>query len=161
MSYIGFRADLDDEQDDEDSDVNFGGGDRKRRRIAVELNVTSFVDIIFNLLVFFILSTSFTTGATSAGLVVELPAAASADTKIVERDLVVALTREGLTVVHGKQIDVASELPDILDAWKKDSPTGMVIIQADSEVTHGRVVEVMDKVKLKGIGRVVIAAEGG
>src|SRR4051812_10656779 len=95
-------------------------GSRKNRRMTIELNVTSFVDIIFNLLVFFILSTSFTTGASSAGLVVELPAAASADTKIVERDLVVALTAEGQIVVHGKSIDVA-QLPEILDVWKKDS----------------------------------------
>jgi biopolymer transport protein ExbD len=134
-------------------------GDRKRRRLNIELNVTSFVDIIFNLLVFFILSTSFTTGATSAGLVVQLPNAASADAKIAERDLVVALTKEGLTVVHGHNIDV-DQLPGILDEWKKASPNGMVVVQADSEVMHGRVVEVMDKVKSKGISRVVIAAQG-
>jgi biopolymer transport protein ExbD len=134
-------------------------GDRKKRRMSIELNVTSFVDIIFNLLVFFILSTSFTTGATSAGLVVQLPNAASADAKIAERDLVVALTKEGQTVVHGHGIDV-DQLPAILDEWKKASPNGMVIVQADSEVMHGRVVEVMDKVKSKGISRVVIAAQG-
>jgi biopolymer transport protein ExbD len=127
--------------------------------MSIELNVTSFVDIIFNLLVFFILSTSFTTGATSAGLVVQLPNAASADAKITERDLVVALTKEGLTVVHGQNIDV-DQLPGILDEWKKASPNGMVIVQADAEVMHGRVVEVMDKVKSKGISRVVIAAQG-
>ena len=132
---------------------------KKKRRMQIELNVTSFVDIIFNLLVFFILSTSFTTGATSAGLVVELPAAATADQKIAERDLVVALTKEGLTVVHGHAIDVA-ELPAILDDWKAQAPNGMVIVQADSEVIHGRVVEVMDKVKSRGINRVIIAAQG-
>jgi biopolymer transport protein ExbD len=134
-------------------------GARSRRRMNIELNVTSFVDIIFNLLVFFILSTSFTTGATNAGLVVQLPNAASADAKIVERDLVVALTKDGLTVVHGHNIDV-DQLPGILDEWKKASPNGMVIVQADAEVMHGRVVEVMDKVKSKGISRVVIAAQG-
>jgi len=132
---------------------------KKSRRMQIELNVTSFVDIIFNLLVFFILSTSFTTGATSAGLVVELPAAATADQKIVARDLVIALTKEGLTVVQGHAVAVDA-LPSILEDWRKDSPTGMVIIQADSEVIHGRVVEVMDKVKSEGIARVVIAAQG-
>jgi biopolymer transport protein ExbD len=138
--------------------VDFRGG-RPRRRMNIELNVTSFVDIIFNLLVFFILSTSFTTGATSAGLVVELPAASSADAKIVERDLVIALTKEGLTVVRNQSVS-PDDIPDLLDAWKKDSPNGMVIIQADSEVQHGRVVEIMDKVKQKGISRVIIAAQG-
>lgn len=127
--------------------------------MQIELNVTSFIDIIFNLLVFFILSTSFTTGATSAGLVVQLPAASSADAKIVEKDIVVALTKEGLMVVRNHTI-TADQLPDILEEWKKTAPTGMVIIQADSQVQHGRVVEVMDKVKQKGINRVVIAAQG-
>ena len=131
----------------------------KKRRMQIELNVTSFIDIIFNLLVFFILSTSFTTGATSAGLVVQLPAASSADAKIVEKDLVVALTKEGLMVVRNHTVTV-DQLPDILDEWRKGAPTGMVIIQADSEVQHGRVVAVMDQVKKKGITRVVIAAQG-
>ena len=132
---------------------------KKHRRMNIELNVTSFVDIIFNLLVFFILSTSFTTGATSAGLVVQLPAAAHADQKIAAADLVVALTREGLTVVNGRSISI-DELTPLLSDWRKQAPDGMVIVQADAEVQHGRVVEVMDKVRSLGIARVVIATQG-
>lgn len=137
-----------------------GGQGRRKRRLEVELNVVSFIDIIFNLLVFFILSTSFTTGATSAGLVVDLPAAASADQKVRERDLVVALTKEGLTIVRNRNIDV-EELGALLKEWQSEADgAGFVIVQADSEVPHGRVVEVMDKVKAQGIARVVIAAQG-
>lgn len=140
--------------------MDFRGGQKKHRRLQVEMNVVSFIDIIFNLLVFFILSTSFSTGASSAGLVVELPAAASADQKVHERDLVVALTREGQTVVRNRAIGI-DELPAILGDWQKEGgATGFVIIQADAEVIHGRVVEVMDRVKAHGIGRVVIAAQG-
>lgn len=140
------------------------GSNRKRRRLEVELNVVSFIDIIFNLLVFFILSTSFTTGATSAGLVVDLPAAASADQKVRERDLIIALTKEGLTVVQNRSVGV-DEIQPLLHEWQTDDdggrvPGGFVIVQADAEVPHGRVVEVMDKVKAQGISRVVIAAQG-
>jgi biopolymer transport protein ExbD len=140
--------------------VNFSRDGRKRRRLSVELNVTAFVDIIFNLLVFFILSTSFTTGVSSAGLVVDLPAAATADQKVRARDLVVALTREGQIVVRGAPQSLGG-LGAVLDEWRADHPTGMVIVQADAEVPHGRVVEVMDAVKERGIARVVIAAQGG
>jgi biopolymer transport protein ExbD len=141
-----------------------GGSGRRKRRLEVELNVVSFIDIIFNLLVFFILSTSFTTGATSSGLVVDLPAAASADQKVRDRDLVIALTKEGLTVVRNRNVDV-SELQPLLKEWQTDTldaagAGGFVIVQADAEVPHGRVVEVMDKVKAQGIARVVIAAQG-
>lgn len=139
--------------------MDFRGGQKKQRRLQVEMNVVSFIDIIFNLLVFFILSTSFSTGATGAGLVVELPSAASADQKVHERDLIVALTKEGQTVVRNRAIAV-DELPAILIDWQKQGEAGFVIVQADSEVPHGRVVEVMDKVKAQGIGRVVIAAQG-
>jgi biopolymer transport protein ExbD len=137
-----------------------GGSGRRKRRLEVELNVVSFIDIIFNLLVFFILSTSFTTGATSAGLVVDLPAAASADQKVRDRDLVIALTKEGLTIVRNRNVDV-SELQPLLQEWQTaEDGKGYVIVQADAEVPHGRVVEVMDKVKAQGIARVVIAAQG-
>lgn len=138
--------------------MDFRGGQRKKRRLEVELNVVSFIDIIFNLLVFFILSTSFTTGAASSGLVVDLPAAATAEQEVQSRDLVVALTRDGLTVVRNRSIAV-DELPPLLEEWKKEGQ-GFVIVQADAEVPHGRVVEVMDKVKATGIARVVIAAQG-
>ena len=128
--------------------------------MKVELNVTSFIDIIFNLLVFFILSTSFTTGATSAGLVVDLPAAASADQQVRERDLVVAMTTDGQIVVRGASVAVDA-LPALLEEWKKENATGWVIVQADAAVPHGRVVEVMDRVKSVGIARLLIAAQGG
>ena len=137
-----------------------GGSGRRKRRLDVELNVVSFIDIIFNLLVFFILSTSFTTGATSAGLVVDLPAAASADQKVRDRDLVIALTKDGLTIVRNRNVDV-EELQPLLKEWQiAEEGRGFVIVQADAEVPHGRVVAVMDKVKSQGIARVVIAAQG-
>jgi biopolymer transport protein ExbD len=139
--------------------VDFSGGGRKARRMQVELNVTSFIDIIFNLLVFFILSTSFTTGATSAGLVVDLPAAASADQPVRERDLVVAMTTEGLIVVRGAAVALEA-LPELFREWKQANPTGWVIVQADAAVPHGRVVAVMDRAKSAGIARVLIAAQG-
>lgn len=139
--------------------MDFRTSGRKARRLQVELNVTSFVDIIFNLLVFFILSTSFTTGASSAGLVVDLPAAASADQQVRERDLVVAMTTDGMIVVRGGAVALEA-LPALFEDWKKENPTGWVIVQADAAVPHGRVVEVMDKVKATGIARVLIAAQG-
>lgn len=139
-----------------------GGTARKKRRLEVELNVVSFIDIIFNLLVFFILSTSFTTGAASSGLVVDLPAAATADQKVRDRDLVIALTRDGLTVMRNRSVSV-DEIQPLLKEWQGElgaASPGYVIVQADAEVPHGRVVEVMDKVKAQGISRVVIAAQG-
>jgi biopolymer transport protein ExbD len=127
--------------------------------MLVDINVTSFVDIIFNLLIFFVLSTSFTSGASSSGLVVDLPAAASKDSINDTADVVIALTKDGQVVVGGKAMTL-DDVGPVLDTWKKQGSHGMVIVQADAEVPHGKVVEIIDHVKAKGILRVVIAAQG-
>lgn len=135
--------------------MQFGTGRRGRREL-VDINVTSLVDVIFNLLLFFVLTTTF---QDSSGLVVDLPKAAAADVTTSPRDVVIALTREGQTVVLGKPV-TPEELDETLDAFRASAPDGLVILQADEEVPHGRVVEVMDAAKKKGLSRVVIATRG-
>lgn len=128
-----------------------------KRRQPAEINVTSLVDIIFNLLIFFMLTTSF---SQSSGLEVELPSAAASDAQVQSRDLVVALTRDGHTVVEGKSLS-PDELSDRIRSLKDQDPRATVIVQADREVSHGRVVEVLDAAKSAGLKSVAIATRGG
>jgi len=133
------------------------GSDRRSRRETADINVTSLVDVIFNLLIFFVLSTTF--NESGSGVVVELPAAKAADTDTGPSDLVVALTTDGLTIVQGKSLGPDS-LAELFASFKQDAPGGVVVVQADAEVPHGRVVSVIDAAKAKGIARVVIATQG-
>lgn len=128
---------------------------RPSRREGGEINVTSLVDIIFNLLLFFMLTTSF---SESAGLEIELPDAAAADVKVEADDLVVALTKEGTVLLRGVAVSV-EELEEALRKHKKEEPKGSLIVQADKEVPHGRVVEVIDAAKRVGVPRLGIATE--
>lgn len=128
-----------------------------RRRELSDINVTSLVDIIFNLLVFFLLTTSF---SQSAGVEVQLPSAASADTKLSSRDLIVALTREGVTVVQGTSVDAAG-LNAALERHKDAGQGGAVVVQADREVPHGEVVKVIDAAKKLGLKSIAIATRSG
>lgn len=127
-----------------------------QRRQQAEINVTSLVDIIFNLLLFFMLTTSF---SQSAGLEVRLPSASATDAQVRPRDLVIALTRDGHTVVEGQSLTPA-QLKERVQALKERDAGSTVIVQADKEVSHGRVVEVLDAVKQVGLKSVAIATQG-
>jgi len=127
----------------------------RRRRDEDTINVTSLVDIIFNLLIFFMLTTSF---SESRGLEIELPEASAADVAITSQDLTIALLKDGQMVVKGQAVRI-SELDAIFQSHKNTHVGGAVIVQADREVAHGRVVEVVDAAKRAGIKRLGIAAE--
>lgn len=51
------------------------------------------------------------------------------------------------------------ELEEALRKYKKEEPKGSLIVQADKEVPHGRVVEVIDAAKRVGVPRLGIATE--
>jgi biopolymer transport protein ExbD len=128
---------------------------RESRRELGSINVTSLVDIIFNLLLFFMLTTSF---SESTGLDVELPEAAAADVKVAPEDLMVALTRTGEIVVRGEAVSL-EELTEIFRRHKALGQRSAVIVQADHDVPHGRFVEVVDAAKREGLPRLGIATQ--
>ena len=126
------------------------------RRQPAEINVTSLVDIIFNLLLFFMLTTSF---SQSSGLEVRLPSATAADAQVRPRDLVVALTADGHTVVEGQSLNPEELAAKIASLAERDEDA-TVIVQADREVPHGKVVGVLDAAKSAGLKSVAIATRG-
>jgi biopolymer transport protein ExbD len=135
--------------------MDFTAHSRQGRRQSAEINVTSLVDIIFNLLLFFMLTTSF---SESGGIEVDLPRASTAAMSTSERDLIIALTENGDIVVKNERVSMDA-LGQKLEALKARAKKERVIIQADKTVPHGRVVEVMDLIKSKGLGRIAIATE--
>ena len=128
---------------------------RPSRRELGDINVTSLVDIIFNLLLFFMLTTSF---SESAGLEIELPEASAKDFEVQREDLTIALTKAGEIVVGGEALSL-DELKELLQRHKDRHPKATVIVQADAEVPHGRVVEVVDAAKKLGLPRLGIATQ--
>ncbi len=128
---------------------------RESRRELSSINVTSLVDVIFILLLFFLLTTSF---SDSAGLQVDLPEASSADLRVAPTDLIVALTEAGDIVVAGESVSL-DELRRRMREHKERRPGASVIVQADAEVPHRRVVEVVDLAKSEGLPRLGIATQ--
>jgi biopolymer transport protein ExbD len=127
---------------------------RRIRRTRAGLDLTPLVDTVLNLLIFFMLSSSF---AFQPGIQVRLPEAASKEEEP-QQDIVLILTRDQRLYLNDDPVQMA-ELGTLLRQRLSGRPDGVVIIKADKEVTHGWVVEVMDIAKGAGAVRLAIATE--
>jgi len=93
--------------------------------------------------------------AASRGIDIKLPSASSAKT-IRSDQVTVNLTKEGLTFLNDKKITLEQLGPMLKEkAYKKS----LVIIRADREVEHGRVVRIMDIIKSQDLNRIAIAVD--
>jgi len=122
----------------------------RTRREATLINLTSLIDVVFLLLIFFMVSTSF---ALIRGIKVDLPTTTTPQEEIEQR-IVISITKEGKIYLDKTQIS-KTELVKTLkrQIGKKKS---LVVINADKDTRHGMVVEVMDLAKQGGAGKLGI-----
>jgi biopolymer transport protein ExbD len=118
------------------------------------MSITPLVDTMLTLLIFVLLLGAF---AIQPGIRVRLPEAASKEEEP-KHDLAVVLTREQGLYLNDEPVQL-DELAPRLQERLRDRHDGVVIIRADKEVLHGRVVEVMDIAKAAGAVRLAIATE--
>jgi biopolymer transport protein ExbD len=128
--------------------VRFGGPGRKKALI----NVTSLIDVVFLLLLFFVVTSTF---LERPGLDLSLPAASP--TEVARRDEVtVELDADGATWLDGERLEAANLEGGIADALAA-AGTERVVLEADERVPHGRVVEAMDAARRAGATGLVVA----
>jgi biopolymer transport protein ExbD len=121
---------------------------------AVSMSITPLVDTMLVLLIFVLLLGAF---AIQPGIRVRLPEAASKEEEP-KQDLVLILTRENRLYLNDDPLPL-DELGARLQERLRNRHDGIVVIKADKEVLHGRVVEVMDIAKGAGAVRLAIATE--
>ncbi|PLX67471.1 MAG: biopolymer transporter ExbD [Denitrovibrio sp.] len=126
----------------------------KEEDTNIEVNLTPLIDVVFLLLIFFMVSTTF---IYSNSIDVNLPAAKGDETSISE-NIRVVLTQAGVINIDGTPY-VESDVETKLTEMKKQKPESTVIIEADKNVTHGRVVFVMDASRKAGFEKFAIAVE--
>jgi biopolymer transport protein ExbD len=125
-----------------------GGDDR------VEINMGPLIDMVFLLLIFFVVTTSF---VKETGIDVQKSTAATAVVK--ERgNVLIGVTEEGDVYMEGKRVDIRSVRPLIERALAEDPESGVVIV-ADKRSQTGTVVQVMDQCRLAGAKDVSLAAK--
>ena len=128
---------------------------RRHRREAARVDVTPLIDIIFQLVLFFMVSTTF---VNSPGIEVDLPRS-SADTILQEQeDLHIWMTDAGSVYVDKSPVDFDG-LKTVFENRALKDPSTLVIIEADTNVDHGQVVGVMDLARSVGLERLAIATE--
>jgi len=131
--------------------VNFS----RSRRAEPVVDVTPLIDIIFQLVLFFMVSTTF---VTAPGIEVDLPRS-SADTVLREQDdLSIWIASDGAVYVDDNPVDFAG-LKSAMDSAAQKNPNTLVMLKADREVDHGRVVAVMDAARNRGLTQLAIATE--
>ena len=121
---------------------------------VAEINMTPLIDMVFILLIFFIVTTSF---VNETGVDVNRPSAETAVNKELA-NIMVAITSSGQINIGGRVVDRRALRANI-ERLHAENPEGSVIIIADKDVKTGLLIEVMDQARLAGIANVSIAAE--
>jgi|TARA_R110002072_G_scaffold18083_6_gene68119 biopolymer transport protein ExbD len=119
-----------------------------------ELDMTPMLDIVFIMLIFFIVTTSF---VKESGVTVNTPQAATAS-KQEKVNIFIALTASGEVWIDRRPVDPRS-VRAIVARLHADNPEGSVIIQSDVDAPTGKLVEIMDQVRLAGVEGIAIAAD--
>jgi biopolymer transport protein ExbD len=125
----------------------------RQEQPKARIEIIPMIDVIFFLLVFFMVSTLSMT--INRGLPVNLPAAATSQ-KDLRENFNLTLTQDGEMFLNKEPIAL-QDLGPRLRAALAGEPELMVIINADGEVRHHAVVEVMDELRVAGVARLAIA----
>ncbi|HHJ38138.1 MAG: biopolymer transporter ExbD [Methylothermaceae bacteria B42] len=118
-----------------------------------EINLTPMLDIVFIMLIFFIVTTSF---VKEAGIEVNRPSAQTAQRK--ERgNIVIAIKPNGEIWIDKRPVDIRS-VRAVVARLRAENPLGTVIIAADRDAKVNILTRVMDQVRLAGVTDMAIAA---
>ena len=119
----------------------------RSRREAPRVDVTPLIDIIFQLVLFFMVSTTF---VTTQGIEVDLPRASAEAVLRDKGDLRVQVTTEGSVFIDDQAVTWAQLREQVQQAARAE-PGTLVVIKADRDVDHGRVVAIMDLARSYGL----------
>ena len=129
-----------------------------RRRYCQEedeatIDLTPLMDIVFIMLIFFIVTTSF---IKESGVDINRPTANTAERK--ERgNILIAITANDEVWIDKRRVDIRAVRANV-ERLKAENPEASVVIQADKDSKNGLLVQVMDQARLAGITNVSIAA---
>jgi biopolymer transport protein ExbD len=132
--------------------VNFSG--KKTKTSALAVNMTPLVDVILQLVIFFMVTAQF---AVLPGLKLELPELATKTLARADERLEISVTARDDLFFEGRPTTVA-RLGDLLEQTGADGREVVVLISADRQANYGLVFEVIEALRRKNFQRVVMAA---
>ncbi|MDP2513897.1 biopolymer transporter ExbD [Photobacterium damselae subsp. piscicida] len=125
-----------------------------RNREDAQINLTSMLDIVFIMLIFFIVTSSF---VRESGVEVNRPQASHA---VSQKDagIFIAITSANDIYIDKRIVD-AERVQATIEHMLVDQPDAALVIQADEHAYNGTVVKVMDAAKGAGVKNIALAAE--
>ena len=127
---------------------------RRQSGAIADVNMTPLIDMVFILLIFFIVTTSF---VKESGVDVNRPSAKTAVKKEMA-NILISITPNGEVWMDKRQVDRRAVRANV-ERMHAENPEGAVVIIADKESKTGLLIEVMDQARLAGVTNVSIAAQ--
>ena len=130
----------------------------RRKRVKLEedadIDITPMLDIVFIMLIFFIVTATF---VKESGIDVTRP---DAETAIKQNRvaILIAIRDNNEIWINRRKVDLASVRANV-EKLHAENPQGGAVIQADRQAETGVLVEIMDQVRLAGVGAISIATE--
>jgi len=119
-----------------------------------EINLTPMLDVVFIMLIFFIVTATF---IKEAGIQVDRPDTITAD-KQDDAAILIAISGNDEIWIDKQERD-AKDLRNIIERLRAENPKGSIVIQADEESTNEVLVTILEAAKAAGVTNVSIASD--
>jgi len=120
-----------------------------------EVDLTPMLDVVFIMLIFFIVTASF---IKEVGLDLNRPEGGSTKTMVDNENIFIQISNDGLIFVDRRIVDIRAVRPNI-ERLRAERPNGKVVIAPGEASFNGLLVEVMDQARLAGADEISLAAE--
>ena len=121
----------------------------------IRLGIAPLIDIVFLLLIFFMVTSHFDV---ASGVRIRLPQSSRRILNQVEDKVTLVLDRSGKVYLKGLEINQKTLRANLQEIVARQGVVRLVL-QADKDVRHGQVVEIMDLAKAAGVHSIIIAAQ--
>ncbi|HJP34148.1 MAG TPA: biopolymer transporter ExbD [Candidatus Latescibacteria bacterium] len=128
---------------------------KKERRVEEKPDLTPMIDVVFQLLIFFMVTAVF---AVTPGLDIKLPEAEEAQAPEKE-NLFIVVDQDGNMKLNHQSVTFANLKDKLQEKRQLLDNTTMIIIQGDERATHGQIVQIMDIARQVGVVDQIIATE--
>jgi len=131
-------------------------GFRRKIQESPKVDLTPMIDVVFLLLIFFMISTTF---IERPGLTINLPASSSEQINQGQKELQVYLAENGDIYLHRDKVSLDDFLSHLQSLSPTKTPKMTFLLMADKAARHGNVVQLMDAAKTAGFKSLAIATD--
>jgi len=123
---------------------------KKTRKVT--LNLTSLIDVLFILIIFFTVSSTF---LEQPGIELKLPEAESSEGHTAQK-IIIYVDRDQNVFLNDEIVSINNLISEVqnLANFQKDKS---IILKADTDVTHGMIIRIMDLLRKQGIYKIVVS----